>query len=552
MIWKKFDKETIIKEHGDMYKYRDLYEGNHAEYSTRAQEHLKTYEIVDYLERGFEGAQNVMTPYVVLNVSKIICDIPSLLISRSLTEVKTNHKDEVVDQEQNSRADTGMIEGTDDDTENDEIVDLQQEMIDSIVDNSKLIRNHKSNIVQLLIDGGIVGVPFIKDGNVSIQFKERNIYFEHKDGLGVDLVYVLEPSDEDDEDDNEGYIHVYTERVERDKLVVTHTLYERDELHELVKIEDESFIKEKLGISNLVEEYSGRKRTFVEYLGNKANFINPYGVSELRGLENKQEEVNWTLTRMAMTLERNGKPRISVPRETMDALEKIAEGKFDKRIDHRDIEVTEINEDGHMIQTHQIDISKIGDMKYVKDVIRGMLAETNTSEKASELLNDTNHSSSGTSGIAKFYDLWISIVKSESIRDEYIEFLQNLFESALWLANKREPNIIIEKPIFVKSGMIPLSKNEIEKVELDKFREGVQSLETTVRNINPEKSDEWVELEVERIRVGKESVDSTNLNIGRQNLQQMLGNRDIMGRPLNSDGTPVDDATDDTTDGDDE
>ena len=47
---------------------------------------------------------------------------------------------------------------------------------------------------------------------------------------------------------------------------------------------------------------------------------------------------------------------------------------------------------------------------------------------------DTANSQSGT---AKFYDLIVSIIKSERIRNEYVEFLKDIIESALWFANKK-------------------------------------------------------------------------------------------------------------------
>jgi hypothetical protein len=42
---------------------------------------------------------------------------------------------------------------------------------------------------------------------------------------------------------------------------------------------------------------------------------------------------------------------------------------------------------------------------------------------------------------AKFYDLIVSIIKSERIRDEYVEFLKDAIESSLWFANKKEDRI---------------------------------------------------------------------------------------------------------------
>src|SRR5699024_11420217 len=52
-------------------------------------------EIIDFLEHGEQVATNVRTPYLIANISKIICDVPALLISRSIGDVLTNHKNEI-------------------------------------------------------------------------------------------------------------------------------------------------------------------------------------------------------------------------------------------------------------------------------------------------------------------------------------------------------------------------------------------------------------------------------------------------------------------------
>lgn len=82
--WKKFDKDFIKKKHDDMYFYRDLYDGKHANIFPRAKELISKGEIIDILQYGEYNAKNVMTPYLMLNICKIIVDTPSLLISRGL------------------------------------------------------------------------------------------------------------------------------------------------------------------------------------------------------------------------------------------------------------------------------------------------------------------------------------------------------------------------------------------------------------------------------------------------------------------------------------
>lgn len=188
--WKKFDKEVIKEKHDDMYFYRDLYDGKHANIFPRAKELISKGEIIDILQYGEYNAKNVMTPYLMLNICKIIVDTPSLLISRGIGKVKTNfpNKEELANDTTTEEA--KMIEGTVDNSYNSEVIDLQQETIDQIVKNSKI--DHKMNITQLQIDGGIVAVPSMVNGQIKIEFKERNVYYPHDDKRGYDLVYELE------------------------------------------------------------------------------------------------------------------------------------------------------------------------------------------------------------------------------------------------------------------------------------------------------------------------------------------------------------------------
>lgn len=540
MDFTRFDESKIKELHGDMYTYRKLYKGDHAEIFERAKELIEKGEVIDYLQNGVKRGNNVKTPYLVYNISKIICDTPAMLISRSIGEVLTNHKYQEATDEESTSEETEMLEGTQDGSINEEVIDLQQETLTQIVTNSKLKRKHKSNIVQQQVDGGIVGVPVMKNGNVSIQFKERNVYYPHDDGLGADLVYELDNKLDNSEND---YVHVYTERMEQEDLMVaTNKLYSRNRQGELSEVTDNNIIKEVIGIDsqNLRKEFKGRRRLFIDYWANNANFIDPLGVSELEGQLGKQEEVNWTLTRTSQTFERNGKPRISITSDLFDRLENLARDRGTDRIDHRDLEITEMDEQGNSLKIHQIEIDKIGDIQYIKDITTAMLAETNTSKTATEIFDEKGGTASAQSGIAKFYDLFISLIKAEGLRNEYIEFLQNLFESALWLANKNNPNIIIEKPYIETDSMIPTPKEEMDLNSINKFNSGIQSLETTIREVHIDKSDEWIESEIERINGDKSNDDSGTLTWNRrQSLQEILGNRSADGTPLNPDGTPV-------------
>lgn len=581
--WLSFGRNTIKAIHGDMYYYRDLYDGNHHEIFPRAKNLIERGEIIDvYEDNGTDSPKNVRTPYIMLNISKIIADIPSMFVARSIGQFKTNYSvntnvkarmDETTDgnstsqlesntgqtnvngtntpnnnvqaqkQAANSAQGTDLIERTDTNDVNSEVDDPQQSVIDQIIYNSNI--SHTMNVTQLQVDGGIVAVPTIRNNQIAIDFKERNVYYPHDDDLGVDLVYELMPTKEE-EDKNISYVHVYTERQEGQLVRTFDRLYFRNDENDLQLVDDPAIIQEKLKLNGnfvdgvLTKTFSGRQRPFVRYLANNPTFMNKLGNSALKGLDGKQEEVNWTLTRTAQTFQRNGKPRISVTQGTMDALKRIAEDKYgdENKIDHELLEVTEIDENGRSIEIHQIDTSKIGDMNYVKDIVRAMLAETQTSENAVEFVKE--NSSTPQSGTAKFYDLIVSIIKSEQIRDEYVEFLKDAVESALWFANKQDETVIIERPNIMLKDMLPQPKQELSTDNIAKYNSGVQSLEETVRANNPDKSESWVQEEIQRIEDEKSNTDSMTQDRGAMNLQQFMNNRDEDGNVLDEDGNPLD------------
>ncbi|MFO3693631.1 hypothetical protein [Staphylococcus felis] len=547
LTWQQFSKETIKSTHGDMYYYRNLYEGKHHELFPRAKELIEKGEIIDvYSNANNYTSKNVRTPYIMLNICRVIVDVPTLLVSRSIGQFKTNYSrtSDTLQRQQGSEIaddfnDNDLIEGTKTNDVNGMVADPQQELIDQIVKNSRL--NHNMNVAQLLIDGGIVAVPSIRNNQLSIEFKERNVYYPHDDGLGVDLVYELERTEEE-EMNNISYVHVYTERENGQSLEMRDRLYLSNGDGKLTLVEDPEIIEEKLHVTpqELDKVFYGRQRVLVCYLANEPTFTNRLGKSCLIGLDGKQEEVNWSLTRTAQTFERNGKPRISVTKGTMQRLQEIALNQYgdENKIDHRNLEVTEIDDEtGESIVIHQIDTSKIGDMNYVKDIIRAMLAETQTSENAVEFVKrDTAHSQSG---VAKFYDLMISIIKAEKIRDEYVEFLKDVIESALWIANHHDNNVIIERPNVILKNMIPQPKAELSQDSISKFNAGIQSLEEAVRESNPTKSEEWIKEEIERIQSDTNRNDTMSLDRGRQTLQNFMNNRNSFGQPLDEFGNPI-------------
>lgn len=544
--WKKFDNQFISKFHGEVYTHRKLYEGLHHEIFERAKRLVERGEIVDHLLYGSTEAKKSKTPYIVANISKIIPEVTATLVARSIGEITSSIQDpktvdEVASQDNVEESTDDLIDGTDDQTTNGVIENLQEEMIQQIITNSNLQYEHWGNLVQHQVDGGLVAVPFRDDDGIRIDFKGRDVYYPHEDGKGVDLAYKRKFDDED-------HLHVYRERVEKGNLITSHMIFKMSTTYDLSDRLPDEVVKKLLGINELIKTYNGRSTPFVQYMANEKTFMNPLGASVLRGQQGKQDEINWTLTRSARVFEKNGKPKIVIPISVFEelkneALEKYGEGN-EHLIDAENLEITTYGENGEILQMVQIDVSKIGDIPWVKDLIKIMLMETQTSEKAVDFYLDGG-TSGAQSGVAKFYDLFLSLLKAERIQAEYIHFLKQALESSLWLANFTDPKVIIEEPSIGVKGMLPISRKELIEENALAFKEKVQSREKSVRNINPTASDEEIETEIAAIEEDNSSDDPLSLVNGRMTLANQLDNRPadqtVKGVNANDGGTTAQD-----------
>lgn len=529
--WKEWNQKTITDVHGDIYLHRDLYEGNHAAIFPRAEKLIKNGEITDQLFKGYQEARKVQTPYIQANLCKLIAEVPAMLVARSIGKVTSSiPSDERQTKAVNETTDE-LIDGAEK-GESSVIEDAQSEVIRQIVKNSKLDLEHWSNIVQHQVDGGLVGVPFEDEKGLRIEFKSRDVYFPHEDGLGADLAYKRTIEGQD-------YIHVYRERVEDGRLTATHLLYELNG-SQMTQIEDDAQVRDILKAQQLVTTYNGRSQLFIQYWGNQKTFINPLGVSALRNQYGKQDEINWRLTQTGIVFERNSKPRIAISEDTFTRLEQIAMERYGEeegrgRIDHEFLEVTTFDKDtGKAMEVIQVDVKNIGGLEWAQDIMKTMLMETQTSEKALDFYKDASNNSA-VSGVAKFYDLYLSITKAERIQQEYVYFLKQLLESCLWLQNKKDPAVLIEEPDIALNEMVPVTRTDLVTENLPALEAGGMSLETFVRRTNPTASEEWIASELERIEMEKQTVDSVSILSGPQTADNLNDNRDEDGNIIESD-----------------
>lgn len=518
--WDKFTDDIIEKEHGKIEFYRDLYDGKHHEIFPRAKDLITKGEVVQVLESGMHTAVKQQPPYIVANVAKLVIDIPSMLVSRAIGAP-------TLDKEQTFNIPKG--DGT---TEQKKLSDILQ----GIAERSKFPFEHWTNISQHQTDGGIVGVVINDENGIRIDTKARDMYYPHADGLGCDLVYKKEiyVGEEGGKDKYEEFVQIHREYVEEGDLYTEELLFEMNESGQLAQIEDESEVADLLGMEtqDLKVKYEGRTRPFVEYWANDRTFRHPLGQSAIKNQESKQDEINWSLTRSAIVYQRNGKPRIAVSKSIFTELQNKAFDRHgdESKIDSDDLEITTYDEQGKSLEVIQVDVTKIGDISWVKDLMKLMFVETRTSEKAVDFYLDNSGGGGAQSGIAKYYDLFVSIMKSEKIATEYIHFLQSLYESALWMLQKDEgfETMEIQKPNITLKEMIPTTRNEKIEAETKAFNggDGIQSLFQSIKELRPHWTDEQIEAEVARIEEERQSTDTNTLALKQNDVATLLGNRD--------------------------
>jgi hypothetical protein len=527
--WNEFSDKVIKEQHGEVSFYRDLYFGNHGKLFPRAEELIKNGELVDNLYSGMTKNPhgNVRTPYLIANACKIVCKVPAAMVSRAVGKFKLNEDQEFPDPDYVPPAQETDEQGNPIETEDEEDGILYlSDILEDIERASGFNRGaHFSNILQHQIDGGLVGVPIVDDNGVRIDFKKREVYFPHEDNLGCDVGFTRTLEDMNGE--MKDFFHVHRQRVEDNRLKTKEILYRMNDT--VLDEVDEDEAVQILEVDKLENTYEDRNRPFIVYWANEATFDFPLGMSALYGQEGKQDEINWTLTQAGITFQRNGKPRLAVSPKVMNALRQAAFERYNDEtmIDHRDLEVLEMDENGRALEVIQIDVTKIGDIKWVKDLMKMMFIETETSEKAVDFYLQEG-GSAAQSGVAKFYDLLTSIIKAERLIGEYVDFLQELVENCFWLMSKQPEYSTIEivRPSVQIMDMIPTAQKERIETEALAKEKGLRSTERAVSNINPNDSDTALEQELTAIEGDNETINSASASpLALNSVQSMLDNR---------------------------
>lgn len=520
--WKEWNDDIITKYHGDVRYYRNLYYGKHGELFPRAKDLITNGEITDNIERGLDKNPdgNIKTPYVIANACKIICKIPATMVSRAMGNMSLTEDQEF---ENVDKLPTDLDPSGEGETGDNKL--YLSDILEDIEAASGFKRGtHYSNILQHQIDGGLVGIPEMDDNGVRIVFKKREVYFPHEDGLGCDLSF--KRTLENLNGEMKEYLHVHRHRVEDNTLTITQYLNLLN--NGVTEPVEEEEAKQILEVDSLTTVFENRNKPLVSYWGNETTFDYPLGQSAIYGQGSKQDEINWTLTRAGIVYQRNGKPRLAITPEVMNALKNKAMDRYqdENLIDHRDLELVTMNKDGQSMEVIQIDITKIGDIKWIKDLLKIMFMETETSEKAVDFYLGEG-GGNAASGIAKFYDLFTSIIKAERLLGEYVDFIQELVENCFWMLSTRPEysTIKVVRPTIQIKDIIPTTTKE--KVDTEKAAKegGLRSVEKAVKNINEGDSDTAIEQELARIEEDQQSVNSNAATVpGLNTLKSMLDN----------------------------
>lgn len=105
----------------------------------------------------------------------------------------------------------------------------------------------------------------------------------------------------------------------------------------------------------------------------------------------------------------------------------------------------------------------------------------------------------GKSAIALLY-LWIqSVIKAEAIKDKFDIAIKDAIRKCIILENSlggaNYPGV---DPVIEWGDMLPKGGSEKDEEEIKKYEGGVQSLETTVRNLHPDWSEDAIQAEVDK------------------------------------------------------
>ncbi|WP_020615752.1 hypothetical protein [Paenibacillus daejeonensis] len=479
---KRFPPPPYDQEITDMWYYRMLYEGEHELIFPRAGQTVTTERILrrrssSFTRRPRIEAINVTrhNPYVTVNFCSLVAEVPADLINRSLGNISADTEE-------------GKAE---------------LEFVSAVVKASSANSKIWSAVTQHQVDG-LIAYRIRRDerGKVWFEWLLGDKYLEHEDGRGADIAWVEEQGDDQNK---KKFLRVERQRLDGDDLNIEQLtfLMEGDNVAEQIDTgkyaaDYELEIPEDQDLPGVGELMCG-------LITNDATLMQPRGRSALRDIDIIQEEINWTITRDSVVFEKHGKPRLAIPRSLWNEVANQNNRHYGGRfVRSADLEVVSFDEQtGAVPQYITWDAKMEQSFEHVKRMIENLLAISKTSAQAAGL-----EEARGETGVALLY-LWIqSVIKAESIQSKFDEALKAAIRKSMILQNALgNTDMEVSDPVIEWGDMLPKAESEADREEIEKYREGVQSLETTVRKMNKKWSEKAILAEMEKIQ-NDESVDS--------------------------------------------
>lgn len=481
---KKFPPPPYDVEVEDMLYYRLLYGGDHDLIFPRARSIQTTERVIrrarpGLYRRGRSADIKVTSEhqYVVVNFASLVAEVPADLINRALGNVSAD-----------------VEEGP------------ELEFVSAVVTASKPNDKIWAAVTQHQVDGLIAyRIRRSAKGKVWFEWLLGDRYFPHEDGNGADLAWVEEW------DDSKGgkvkFLRVERQELSDDGLTIQQMVFKMDGDTVGELLDTQQYAADYSIEIPEDETLSGVEELLCGFVINDETLLHPRGRSALRNIDTIQEEINWTITRDSIVFDKHGKPKLAIPRALWDTVANQNLRDYGARfVRGADLEVVSFDEKtGAIPQYITWDAKTEQSFEHVDRLIRYMLAVSKTSVQAAGL-----EEGKGDTGIALLY-LWIqSVIKADAIKDKFDGAMKDAIRKCMLLENAiGNAGLKPVNPVIEWGDMLPKAESEKDEEESKKYVDGVQSLETTVRRLHPDWSEEAITAEIQKIEDDK-AVDTLN------------------------------------------
>lgn len=467
-----------------MKYFRALYDGEHEAIFPRAAELAEMDKVLRHNRgpgrikrlRPVEQNRNIMYHYVIVNLASVIAELPADLINRALGNISAD-------------AESGP----------------ELDFIEAIVVKSKPTSKIWSAVVQQQVDG-LVAYRIRRDdrGRVWFEWKPGDMFFPHDDEQGADFAWIEEHGDENRK---EKFLRVERQRLVDDLLTVEQLVFSMEGDTVGAQIDAQDYAK-RYGLTIALDmELPGMDELMCGFVSNDETLLKPRGRSALRNIDTIQEEINWTITRDSIVFEKHGKPKLAIPSGLWESVARENHKNYGGRfVRSADLEVVSYDENKGAVPLYITwDAQTQQSFEHVQRLIEMMCAVTKTSPQAIGIKE-----AKGETGIALLY-LWIqSVIKADAIKEKFDAALKEAIRKCILLEYAfGGQKLKADSPVIEWGDMLPKADSERDTEEVAKYSGGVQSLETTVRNIHPDWSEKAIMEEVKKIEDEK-AVDSLN------------------------------------------